>query len=714
MQIIKKNGLRVDFDGDKIKVAIRKSAERAMVKLTPDQEQRVVAIVACDCAKYELLMQDDTPVAEVHKMVEKALRQVAPEVAEAYASYRNYKITFVNMMDEVYKKTQSVLYIGDKENSNADSSLVSTKQSLVRGEISKEMYKEFFLNAEEQQACKDGFIYIHDMRDRLYSMNCCLADVSNIMRGGFEAGNVWYNEPKSLDTAFDVLGDVIISMAAQEYGGYTVPEIDKVLEPYCEKSYNKYIEEYQDIALQVGGVYTKELGRDYALSKVRRDLEQGFQGLEIKLNTVASSRGDYPFTTFTCGEHVTEFGCMITEALLKVRKEGQGKEGFKRVLPFPKIVFLYTDKLHGKDKPYEWLFDKAIECSSKAMYPDYLSLDEGNTGRVYKEYGRIISPMGCRAYLSDWYERGGMHPEDENDKPVFVGRFNIGAITLNLCMIYQEAKVTGQDFYELLDYYMEMIRRLHIRTYKYLASLKAGTNPLGFTQGGFYNGNLDYNEEIGLDFLRPMTASFGFTALNELTLLHEGKSLRETNKFAVEVMQHINDKVNQYKEEDGWLYAIYATPAEGLVGLQVKQFKARFGEIEGIFDRDYVSNGFHLHVAEDVSPFEKQDKEEELFHMCNGGHITYTRYRCQYNLDAMKQMIRRGMAKGFYQGINLSLATCANCGYDGIDFKVCPDCGSEDVVTIDRMNGYLSYSNVKGETRLNDAKMAEIADRKSM
>ena len=163
----------------------------------------------------------------------------------------------------------------------------------------------------------------------------------------------------------------------------------------------------------------------------------------------------------------------------------------------------------------------------------------------------------------------------------------------------------------------------------------------------------------------------------------------------------------KYSERNG-------VSSESLVGLQVKQFKKRFGAIEGIFDKDYVSNGFHLHVSEDVSPFEKQDKEEELFHMCNGGHITYTRYYNQYNHDAMKATIRRGMAKGFYQGVNLSLATCNSCGYDGIDFKVCPKCGSEDLVTIDRMNGYLSYTKVNGESRLNDAKMAEIDDRKSM
>ena len=394
MQIIKKNGLRVDFDGDKIKSAIRKSADRVMVKLTEEQERQVVCIVGCECAKYQLLMQDDTPVAEVHKMVEKALKQIEPEVGEAYANYRNYKTTFVAMMDEVYKKTQSIMYLGDKENSNADSSLVSTKQSLIRGEVSKELYKMFFLTDEERQAIEDGFIYIHDMRDRLFSMNCCLADISNIMSGGFEMGNIWYNEPKSLDTAFDVLGDIVMSMASQQYGGFTIPEIDNILEPYCKKSYDEYVMEYTNIAEEVGGTWTCEGAHDYAMKKIRRDLEQGFQGLEIKLNSVASSRGDYPFTTITFGTNTSEFGLMISEAVLKVREEGQGKVGFKKVLPFPKLVSLYTDELYGEGKPYEWLFDCAVRCSSKAMYPDYLSLDSGATGEIYQKYGKVISPMG--------------------------------------------------------------------------------------------------------------------------------------------------------------------------------------------------------------------------------------------------------------------------------------------------------------------------------
>lgn len=195
------------------------------------------------------------------------------------------------------------------------------------------------------------------------------------------------------------------------------------------------------------------------------------------------------------------------------------------------------------------------------MYPDFLSLTgDGYVPEMYKKYKRIISPMGCRAFLSPWYEKGGMKPFDENDKPVFVGRFNIGAITLNLCLIYQESKVTGCDFYRLLDHYLEMTRSIHIRTYQYLSELKASTNPLGFTQGGFLNGRLDYDEKIGLDFLKPMTASFGFTALNELCLLHYNKTIREDNSFAVEVIDYILNKINQFKDEDGWLYALYGTP----------------------------------------------------------------------------------------------------------------------------------------------------------
>ena len=537
-----------------------------------------------------------------------------------------------------------------------------------------------------------------------------------------------------------------------------------------------------------------------------------------------------------------------------------------------------------------------------------------------------IYSHNCRAFLSPWYERGGMHPADENDKPVFKGRFNIGAISLNLPMILAKAKRDCQDFYEVLDYYLQMIREIHLQTYAYLGRMKASFNPLAFCEGGFYKGNLNPDDNIA-PCLEPSTASFGITAFNELQRLYNGKSLAEEAQayiertglvdstevkesylkecfyddlgytydkdqfgfvsnvksgfFALDVLQYINQKIEQFKEEDGKLYAIYGTPAESLCftgdtlvqtylgdkrideivsgdlvysyneklnrielkkvvtskktqknaqiievlfdngqtikctpnhpfavrkckkdslsgkfngretiewipagelkpgdrikshyikkdndgryycssysqeqnhkvvsikyldsledvynievednhnyfvggmngllvhncGLQIRQFRKEFGIIEGVSDREYVSNSFHCHVSEDITPIEKQDYEGLFWEMANGGKIQYVRYPVNYNFGAIKSLIRRAMEKGFYEGVNLSLAYCDDCGHEELEMDVCPVCGSKNLTKIDRMNGYLAYSRVHGDTRLNAAKMAEIADRKSM
>ena len=271
----------------------------------------------------------------------------------------------------------------------------------------------------------------------------------------------------------------------------------------------------------------------------------------------------------------------------------------------------------------------------------------------------------------------------------------------------------SRDFYEVLDFYLEMIRNLHIRTYEYLGQMRASTNPLAYCEGGFYGGHLKPNEKIG-KILKPMTASFGITALNELQELYNGKSIAEDGAFALEVLKYINDKVNQYKKEDGYLYAIYGTPAESLCGLQVEQFRKMYGIIEGVSDRPYVSNSFHCHVTEDVTPIEKQDLEGRFWELCNGGKIQYVRYPIGYNKEAIRTLIRRAMDLGYYEGVNLSLAYCDDCGHEELEMDVCPVCGSRNLTKIDRMNGYLSYSRVHGDTRLNEAKMAEIAERKSM
>lgn len=706
LKIVKRNGYIEDFDPIRIKNAVISSAERVMVNLTDGALDEVVSIV-----RKLLCTQTTNPTVEqVHSCVEAALEQVNPLVAKSYREYRDYKNDIVHILDKVYKKAQVITYIGDKDCANMDSALVTTQRCLIYNSLNKELYKKFFLTALEIEACKEGYIYIHDMSARRDTMNCCLFDMATVLKDGFEMSNIWYTEPKTLQTAFNVMGDVIINTTAMQYGGFTVPEVDTVLKKYAKMTYKKYYDEYVEIK---GDGFDEDADK-YAWSKVKRECEQGYQGIEYKLNTVSSSRGDYPFVTFTFGVDTDPYARLITKVMLDVHKEGQGKKGFKRPTLFPKLVFLYDKKLHGKDGKLRDNFLSAIECSKKTMYPDYLSLSgEGYVPEMYKKYKRIVSPMGCRAFLSPWYEKGGMEPVDDKDKPVYIGRFNIGAISLNLPMILAKAREEQKNFYEVLDFYLEMIRKIHIRTYRYLSKRKASTNPLAYCQGGFYGGNLRPDEAIE-PVLRSSTASFGITALNELQVLYNGKSIVEDGNFALEVLKYINDKTLEFKKEDKILYAIYGTPAESLCGLQVKQFRKKYGIVEGVSSREYVSNSFHCGVWEDISGIEKQDLEERFWELCKGGRIQYVRYNLNYNTKAMITYIERAMEKGFYEGVNLSLAYCNSCGHEELDMDVCPKCGSSDLMKIDRMNGYLSYSRVHGDTMLNNAKMVEIAERKSM
>lgn len=705
IKVIKKDGTREDFNVQKVVVAVNKSAERAIVRFSKAEINFICQFVE---EKAESLDCEEIPIHLMHNLVEGALERVNPLVAKSYRDYRNYKQDFVQMLDDVYKKSQSIMYIGDKENSNTDSALVSTKRSLIFNELNKSLYQKFFMTVEELQACREGYLYIHDMSARRDTMNCCLFDVKNVLKGGFEMGNLWYNEPKTLDVAFDVIGDIVLSAASQQYGGYTVPNVEEILAPYAESSYDKYMNKYMGLGL------TKEKAEQVSMEDIKRDMEQGFQGWEYKFNSVSSSRGDYPFITMTAGTGRDRFAKMATITMLEVRKKGQGKKECKKPVLFPKIVFLYDENLHGPGKELEDVFEAGILCSSKTMYPDWLSLTgEGYVPSMYKKYGAIISPMGCRAFLSPWYEKGGMDPADVNDSPVFVGRFNIGVVSLHLPMILARARQESKDFYQVLDYYLELIRKIHIRTYAYLGEMRASTNPLAYCEGGFYGGHLNPGDKIK-SLLKTATASFGITAFNELQRLYNGKSLVEDGQFAIQVLEHINERVNEYKKADGNLYAIYATPAENLCGLQVKQFREKYGIIENVSDREYVSNGFHCHVTEEITPIEKQDLERRFWDLSNGGKIQYVKYPIDYNIEAEKTLVRRAMAIGFYEGVNLALSYCDDCGHQELDMDVCPKCGSKNLTKIDRMNGYLSYSRVKGDTRLNDAKMAEIAERKSM
>ena len=1029
-QVLKKNGMLQEFDENKIKKAVEKSATRVVIELTEAQKDQV-----CRQVKNSLLHTEVVPVSTLHNLVETALDTVEPKVAKSYREYRDNKASFARMLDKVYNKKLSLSFIGDRSNANADSAIVTTQRAIVYNELNSELYKKFFLTVEEEKAMSEGYIYIHDRGSRLDSFNCCLSDVKEILTGGFEMGNLHYNEPKTLDVAFDLIGDIIMNMASCQYGGYTISEIDKLLAPYAEKSYNKYYSEclnnLLDAMKNLGELpladfqerYLETKSNEYAMKKVKRDFEQGWQGLEMKLNSVGSSRGDYPFTAVSFGLGKDRFETLCTSVALDVRKNGQGKEGFKHPVLFPKLSFLYDENLHGEGKELEWLFLEAIDCSSKSMYPDFISCTgDGYCGDIYRKYGKTISRMGCRATLAPWYIRGGFEPADDNDYPIFEGRCNMGAISIHFPMILKKAQLKAEKenknvddvFFDELNCYCNLIRDIHKRTFDTFAEKKAGTNPMAFCQGGIYGGHFNPEEKIGRDFLKPMTASFGITALNETQYLYNGKSLVEDQSFAIRILQWMNDLKKRATKEDGILYALYGTPAESLCfsgetivqtyggnkkikdittddlvysyneftnkielkkvlasnktksnavvvkvtfdnnqeivctpdhqfgvrvvnkdvkgmwsggekinyisadnlkpgmrvksnymqlhgdyietstdqlvhrlvyehfngsipngyvihhkdgnklnnrienlqlmsskehrvehlhdtigkytfthentagvnnpfygkkhteeskernrqahlgkepankiiineeqfannylsgmtindltkiypmkygavrnrliklgllqqnhkvksvevlkdlidvydievednhnffvggddgilvhncGLQVEQYRKMFGEQEGITDKPYTSNSFHCAVYEDITPIQKQDIEYKMYHYCTGGAIQYCRYPIDYNKDAIITLVRRAMKMGFYEGINLQLDYCEECGHQFIDSDTCPKCGGNNITRIERMNGYLGYSKVHGRTMYADHKLQEFKDRKSM
>lgn len=704
MKVINKSGCINEWNNEKIVTAINKAASRVDCSIT--HNQAITIANACKKVAGKYLKDNCISSAKLHEIViSQLVHHNFNLIASAYQEYRDYKNTYAKSWEQLKEDADQIIFLGDRENANFDSSLVSTKGSLVKGALTKELYKQFYLSKTEKFLTKRGDIYIHDLRDMIFgSVNCCLFDIGNVLKGGFKMSGIHYTEPKTVLSALQVIGDITLVATAQQFGGFTLPELDKVLLPYVLKSYQRYLSDFDN-------------NKDKANAATIRELEQGFQALELKLNTVPSSRGDFAFTTITFGQwNINEptdnkyWLNMIGSVILKVRQKGY--DGVPVV--FPKLVFLYDKNLIDHDDYASELFNEAVKCSSKCMYPDYLSLtgniEQNQVGMEYHLYNKIISPMGCRAYLSHWVD-------PKTNKVVTVGRCNIGAVSLNIPLIIAIAKKEfstnwKESFWNLLSDRLQVIREFLCKRYEIIRHTKASTNPLAFTQGGFYNGYRQPDEEVG-DLVDYMTASFGITALNEATVLWCGKSLYEDKSiFANKVIDFILAKLDKYKEQDHHLYALYGTPAESLCGTQATQYREYTGDNQF---GSFFSNSFHCHVSEDITPIEKQDTEAAAFHKVAGGHIQYVRLDNPENLEATKAIIERGMSLGFYQGVNFDSCHCNDCGTSFTNGgKTCPSCGSHNITTISRVCGYLGYSNINGHTRMNDAKLDEIKQRKSM
>lgn len=710
VKILKKNGRTIEnFNPSKIHNAVRKASVRANLYLS-DNELLFISNNVLEEIKSKHI--DIAPVDMVHDLVIAYTEVLSPEISKCYADYRGYKQSFNKTFEKVMSDTTKLLANGDKENANKNSTLISTRKELTSGIVSKHIALDYELPESVARAHKEGYIHSHDSTDEIFgSINCCLFDMENVLKDGYTINGVSMNEPKHLESAMDVISDIILSASSQQFGGFTVPEIDHVIGKYAEMGYNEYLEKFEHMscAFKSREDYEKWV-EDFTYNILVHACENKY---DHRLNTINNSNGQTSFTTFTIGIDTSKWGRLSCKAILEARLKGLGSKHITAI--FPKLVFLHREEINGApNSPNHDLKQLAIQCSMKNMYPDWLSLDAGYLGDIFDKHKQAISPMGCRAFLSPWYKRGGAKPADENDEIVFKGRANCGAVSLNLPRYALDSDHDFNKFMELVDKYFDICIEKHLYKYNKLKDTLAGTNPLFFCEGGCHM-KLKPTETIE-KAIRTFTWSIGYIGLDEVCRYFTGEGINKQVNLAVEVLQHIADRIEEAKEKYGLLFALYSTPAESLCYRFLTMDREKYGIVKGVTDKEYYTNSFHVWVKEPIHALDKQDVEKKCFDIAKGGRIVYNEFPHTHNRKAIEQCINYAMSLGLYYGINLQLDTCLECGhsaeFERIDGVVkCPKCDSDHVLSTNRVCGYLGYSVIDHDTRFNKGKLAEKNDR---
>ena len=697
VKVLKKDGVRVEtFDKEKIIRAVELASDRAGVKLEPETLMGICDLVYVRVKHYEVI-----PVQELHPIVINAMRMFNKDVAKCYEDYRGYKQNFNKTFSKIIDATRDLLSNGDKENANKNSEIVSTKKELTSGIVSKHIALDYELPKDVALAHKEAYIHVHDLTDEIFgSINCCLFDMGNVLKNGYNINGVANTQPNHLETAMSTISDIILSASSQQFGGFTVPEIDTILAPYVKLG----IEEYKKVFEHTKKAFDSEEEYNSWVESFVYDkfLKHGFENMfDHRLNTINNSNGQTSFTTITFGLDTSKEGRLVSKAILDARKKGIGKNKISAI--FPKLVFLHRKEINGEEgTPNYDIKQQAIDCSMKRMYPDWLSLDSGYLGEMYDKYKKVISPMGCRAFLSPWY--------DEQGVPVFTGRANCGAVSLNLPRYALESNGDLNVFFEKLDYYFGLAIKKHIYKFNKLRGIKASSNPLFFCEGGCHI-QLKPNDTIE-KAIKTFTWSIGYIGIDEVTRYFFNKGVHEYNDLGIEILDHIQDLINKAKESTGLLIALYSTPSESLCYRFLLADREKFGVIKNITDKEYYTNSFHVWVKEKVSALDKQDAEKPMFDIAKGGRIVYNEFPHTHNRKAIQQCIDYAMKLGLYYGINLQLDTCMDCSYsDEFPRQVCPKCGSSKIVSINRVCGYLGYSVVNKNTRFNKGKLSEVKER---
>ena len=724
MKIIKRSGVEVFFDSNKIVAAVQKANASVIdyEKLSDEQIQEIADNVEVACEN----MKRSASVEEIQDMVENQLmNQHAFTVARNYITYR-YKRALVRKSNSTDEQILSLLECNNEEvkqeNSNKNPTVNSVQRDYMAGEVSKDITKRFLLPEDIVEAHEKGLIHFHDADYFAQHMhNCCLVNLEDMLQNGTVISETGIDRPRSFSTACNIATQAIAQIASSQYGGQSISLSH--LAPFVQVSREKFRIQVRTEFEKIGLDLDEEKINKVAEMRVREEINRGVQMIQYQVITLMTTNGQAPFiTVFMYLDEVPEGQTRddleaIIEEMLHQRIKGVKNEKGVFITPaFPKLIYvLEEDNIHETSK-YFYLTRLAAQCTAKRMVPDYISEKKMKELKVDKNgEGHCYPCMGCRSFLTPYID-------PETGKPKYYGRFNQGVVTINLVDVACSSGKDEKKFWKILDERLKLCYRALMCRHKRLLGTPSDVAPILWQNGAL--ARLKKGETIDkLLFGGYSTISLGYAGLCECTRYMTGVSHTEPETgtpFALRVMQRLNDACAEWKEKENMDFSLYGTPLESTTYKFAKCLQKRFGIIEGVTDKNYITNSYHVHVTENINAFDKLKFESQFQKLSPGGAISYVEVpNMQDNIDAVIAVMKYIYDNIMYAELNTKSDYCMECGYDG-EIKIveekdsgklvweCPNCGNRDQ---DKMSVARRTCGYIGTQFWNQGRTQEIKER---
>ena len=724
MKIIKRSGVEVFFDSNKIVAAVQKANASVIdyEKLSDEQIQEIADNVEVACEN----MKRSASVEEIQDMVENQLmNQHAFTVARNYITYR-YKRALVRKSNSTDEQILSLLECNNEEvkqeNSNKNPTVNSVQRDYMAGEVSKDITKRFLLPEDIVEAHEKGLIHFHDADYFAQHMhNCCLVNLEDMLQNGTVISETGIDRPRSFSTACNIATQAIAQIASSQYGGQSISLSH--LAPFVQVSREKFRIQVRTEFEKIGLDLDEEKINKVAEMRVREEINRGVQMIQYQVITLMTTNGQAPFITVFMyldevpeGQTRDDLAAIIEEMLHQRIKGVKNEKGVFITPAFPKLIYvLEEDNIH-EDSKYFYLTRLAAQCTAKRMVPDYISEKKMKELKVDKNgEGHCYPCMGCRSFLTPYID-------PENGKPKYYGRFNQGVVTINLVDVACSSGKDEKKFWKILDERLKLCYRALMCRHKRLLGTPSDVAPILWQNGAL--ARLKKGETIDkLLFGGYSTISLGYAGLCECTRYMTGVSHTEPETgtpFALRVMQRLNDACAEWKEKENMDFSLYGTPLESTTYKFAKCLQKRFGIIEGVTDKNYITNSYHVHVTENINAFDKLKFESQFQKLSPGGAISYVEVpNMQDNIDAVIAVMKYIYDNIMYAELNTKSDYCMECGYDG-EIKIveekdsgklvweCPNCGNRDQ---DKMSVARRTCGYIGTQFWNQGRTQEIKER---